>query len=226
MRSRARRGREFRRARPIREAFDLVLIVCEGEKTEPKYFKSLCRSLRLSTANVVVAGPECGSSPQSVVEYAVDQFKRRRDFDRVYCVFDRDQHPSFDAAVDRCRQLHLVNNSSKRCQFYAITSSPSFEYWIYLHFVESDAPVAAAGNKSSGDIMMSLLAEHMPSYRKAADEVFEKLKPELGEASRRAKRINERGYDNPHTKVVDLVQYLLRFRESSPEFPWVKTSLI
>ena len=42
----ARRG-------PRREPYDRVLIVCEGECTEPLYFQDLTAHYRLSTANML-----------------------------------------------------------------------------------------------------------------------------------------------------------------------------
>jgi hypothetical protein len=50
-----------------------ILIVCEGEKTEPSYFKALRVALRLQTAEVEVCGKECRSDPLKVVEYAIQR---------------------------------------------------------------------------------------------------------------------------------------------------------
>ena len=43
-------GLERRKAK--RESYDKVLIVCEGEKTEPNYFNELINFYKLNTANV------------------------------------------------------------------------------------------------------------------------------------------------------------------------------
>jgi len=225
MRYRARKGREVRSSRPVREPIDVVLIVCEGRKTEPLYFKALCDELKLSTANVIVTGEECGSSPKSIVEYAIRRFRESKEFDRVYCVFDRDRHPSFADAVSRCATARLTNSASKICRFQAVTSNPCFEYWIFLHYEDSDAPVVAAGGKSSGEVMLSKLKRHMPNYEKSMADAFHELKPSLKIALRRAIRINARGNDNPHTKVADLVQYLLKLRKCSTGFEWIDSVL-
>ncbi len=37
-----RRGKQLQRKVPKRKPYDRVLIVCEGEKTEPIYFEDLC----------------------------------------------------------------------------------------------------------------------------------------------------------------------------------------
>jgi hypothetical protein len=50
-----RRGPEtYVRRGPTREPYDVVLIVCEGAKTEPNYFKRLKLAYRLSNANIHV----------------------------------------------------------------------------------------------------------------------------------------------------------------------------
>ncbi|WP_435306157.1 RloB family protein [Pseudoxanthomonas sp. LjRoot125] len=109
MTSRARRGREVRVAREIREPIDVVLIVCEGAKTEPHYFASLRNELRLGTANILVLGEQCGSSPMTVVEFAIEKFRSSRDYDRIFCVFDRDGHPDYQAAIAKCDHEPVLN---------------------------------------------------------------------------------------------------------------------
>lgn len=80
------------RRRQRREPYDLVLIVCEGAKTEPLYFSKLRDALRLSHVNVRICGKECGSSPLSIVDYALSEFEREGEYDRIFCVFDKDRH--------------------------------------------------------------------------------------------------------------------------------------
>jgi hypothetical protein len=101
-RSRARSVSSYRRRLGIKQPRRCILIVCEGAKTEPKYFRSLCRAKRLSPVEVeVIEGDSCGSAPVSVVEYALRlRQERRRDvrrgvtkkleYDEVWCVFDQE----------------------------------------------------------------------------------------------------------------------------------------
>ena len=89
-----------RRRVPSREEYDRVLIVCEGEKTEVSYSRELLAYYRISTASVeVVHG---GSQPTTLVRKAKrsrkDEQRLGEKHDRIYCVFDRDEHPSFTAA--------------------------------------------------------------------------------------------------------------------------------
>jgi hypothetical protein len=85
----------------VRQPYDVVLIVCEGQKTEPAYFKGVGATYGLSSANVKVVPSDYGNDPVSVVEYAQEEYRKARDYDRVYCVFDRDGHANFDQAINR-----------------------------------------------------------------------------------------------------------------------------
>jgi len=66
----ARNARSFKRKRAKRAPYDMVLIVCEGEKTEPNYFRALVDDLQLNTANIVIAKNIAGSSPRTIVDFA------------------------------------------------------------------------------------------------------------------------------------------------------------
>lgn len=98
----------LKRQKARRAPYDRVLIVCEGAKTEPNYLKEIRDTYRLTTANIDICGDECGSDPRSVVNYAIKKFREDQDYDRVYCVMDRDKHETFDAAMDKLRQTRLV----------------------------------------------------------------------------------------------------------------------
>lgn len=110
-----------------------ILIVCEGSKTEPFYFKSMVSMLALRATSILVLGRECDSAPISVYEYAAKRYADDPDFDFVYCVFDRDRHATYDAACSAIR-----NHPSKILK--AIVSNPCFEYWILLHFIFTRSP--------------------------------------------------------------------------------------
>ena len=65
----AKAERELSRRKSKRSSYEKVLIVCEGEKTEPNYFNEQVNHYKLNSANVAVDG-KCGSSPKSVFERA------------------------------------------------------------------------------------------------------------------------------------------------------------
>ncbi len=126
-RARSAKGLQRRAAR--RDAYDKVLIVCEGKKTEPHYFHGLRNHYGLNTANVQVCG-ECGSDPNSVLSFAKQRYREEKDagdaFDKVFCVFDKDAHTNYDGA------LKAIATAQPRNNFVAINSVPCFEYWLLL----------------------------------------------------------------------------------------------
>lgn len=193
----------------MREPYSRVLIVCEGEKTEPIYFIELRDHYRLNTANIEIAGRECGSSPDRVVEYAKRRYKeeaREDPFDKVFCVFDKDCHESYARALDAISR-------EPSGTFEAIPSVPCFEYWFLLHYKYTTSPYEGiSGGNSPCDNLTSDLRTHIPEYGHGTSGLFFRLKDDLGTAKQRARRAlhqaREAGTDNPSTRVHLLVHYL------------------
>jgi hypothetical protein len=180
-----------------------LLIVCEGEQTEPNYFRSLRRHLRLQTVQVVVEG--IGKGHVSLVEDAIDRQRRDTDLDEIWCVFDVEtasDSQAFLAAVDKAR----------RNQFRLAVSNPAFEYWYLLHYIETDQPFRSA------DELRRRLKEYMPGYEKNCD-AFTLLPPNKhSEALTRAERLlrkhpSELEFPNPSTTVFELIKKLLLMSE-------------
>src|SRR6266481_22630 len=97
---RTRNSRSLRRRVGNRPPYDRVLIVCEGEKTECNYFEEIRQNARISSAHVVVLPTDLGTDPRKVVESAQDVFNQKdKAFERVYAVFDRDDHPHYETAI-------------------------------------------------------------------------------------------------------------------------------
>lgn len=189
-----------------------ILLVCEGEKTEPSYFKDMINSLRLS--NQVKIGSNNGSSPDKVVARAVELFDSSKSegdaFDEVYCIFDSDAHEHFNKAVSRLKEL---KKSGK--PFFDVVSVPCFEFWLLLHFGYTEKPYAAKGKKSVGDVLVSDLKtkEGFSSYGKGMKGIFSILISRMDAAIKNAKKLqeNSRGdgdYSNPSTQVHILVERL------------------
>lgn len=207
-RRKPRSAKSYRRKVASREPYDAVLIVCEGEKTEPEYLKGLQRVCRLSNANITIL-PADGSDPVSIFRHALKLFQRAEGaYDRVYCVFDRDGHVNYQQALDQVAKSPL----GKKGKFVAITSVPCFEFWVLLHFEYTAAPFAAAGGKSPCEKVIERVCTHFPEYQKAMNGVFEKLQPltdiAITHAARLAQHNHETGTSNPATMMHELVTYL------------------
>ncbi|MCY7294609.1 RloB family protein [Alteromonas sp. a30] len=207
----ARTANKQKRRDAQRSPYDRVLIVCEGEKTEPNYFKELIRCYGINSANVEVADSR-GSSPKNVLESAEKLAKRAskegNPYDRIYCVFDKDSHASYSATVEK-----LTNKQ----HFYACTSVPCFEYWLLLHFEYTTTPYHASGNRSICTQVIKKLKSHIPNYEKGNKKIFDDLETKLGTAIENAKKAlsaaNDIGEDNPTTHAHELVEYLINLKK-------------
>jgi len=201
-----KRATDIRERRDVRGKFyPRILIVCEGEKTEPFYFEALRGFYKLSRDSVEIAG--IGANPTSIVKIAEEKYKAsKRDgvtFDKVFCVFDKDSHADYHRAL-----AQLKNKEN----FEAIVSVPCFEYWLLMHYHGNTKPYQKAGNKSACDQVISDLTKHIPHYRKGERSVFGYVEKELATAITNAKNTlkaaQKSGTDNPSTKVHLLVEYL------------------
>jgi hypothetical protein len=115
-----------------------LLIVCEDEKFSVKYFKELCKDLKIENLVKVDDGRE-GSAPKSVLDRACKLVKSQdlEEQDTVYCVIDKDEHSTYAEVVRNFNSIIKTNLSEERVrsrpQFKLITSVRCFEIWILLH---------------------------------------------------------------------------------------------
>ena len=201
--ARPRRGRpptSYARRAPEREPYDVVLIVCEGEKTEPYYFEGLRRAWGLSSANIRVrfAG---ASDPLSLVQFALAEM-RSGDYDRAFCVFDRDTHAGFEQA----RQQITQSPEGREGKLQEIASWPCFEVWVLLHFIRTTRAFAAC------EPVIREIEKHYGEYAKGARKVFDALMDKIDVAIANADHLENHNRDtrtdNPATAIHTLIKYL------------------
>jgi hypothetical protein len=207
MRSQQRQWPAFRRRAPVREPYDVVLIVCEGRKTEPNYLEGLRVAYRLSSVNIRVIQPP-RSDPVSIVNFAIEQMREDQEYDRGYCVFDRDNHANFVRAI---RMLN-ISDLGRRGKLWAITSVPCFEIWLLLHYRYTSGAYSAIGEESACARVIRDVRQHFPNYEKGHKTVFAGMAPMLDQALTRAERLEKHNADtessNPATRMHHLVNYL------------------
>lgn len=208
-----------RRAEPILErlvaeltAKPSILIVCEGENTEPSYFNQF----RLSSAKVKSVGE--GYNTISLVNRAFE-LSQQGSFDQVWCVFDKDDfnEQDFNDAI----QIAKSNN------FGVAYSNQAFEYWLILHF--NDHQGGGMHRNDYNDKINSLLKPYKVKYdgngSKIVEEDFFELLDGIDEKTKnkrvdlaiaRAER-NDKQFDHTNpareessTTVFRLVQELLK----------------
>ena len=212
----AKAADNLKRRQSKRKSYDKVLVVCEGKKTEPNYFNELVAYYKINSANVDIDG-SCGSSPRSVFKRAVDlydiELKKGDPYDRVYCVFDRDTHETFDETVN-----NILSKNPKDI-FYAAISVPCFEYWLLLHFIYTTKPYVQTGNSSPGEEVLRDLLKVMPDYEKGSKGVFSILIDQLEYAKNNSLRAKNHamksGTDNPSTTVHELINYLQNIKDDT-----------
>ena len=214
-----RQQKQLARKQGRRASYDRILIVSEGSKTEPNYFREIRAAYRLHTANVEVRPSELGTAPIQVVQYAQALFEdgdrhkniQRRAFEKVYAVFDRDDHDSYHEALTLAASLDgkLRNDAKQPVAFQAIASVPSFELWLLLHFEDIQAPLHR-------DEVMRRLKLHIPGYDKGAGNAFAITGAHLSVATLRAERLSARFTAHtdpePFTAIVELVKLLTTLR--------------
>ena len=105
-----------------RKIIQRFLIVCEGEKTEPNYF----RGFHIPTT-VIIDIKGLGCNPSKLVERA-KELSKEEDYDQIWCVFDRDDWllEDFNNAIDEAK--------NKKLKIKVAYSNEAFELWYLLHF--------------------------------------------------------------------------------------------
>lgn len=102
-----------------REPRQRFLIVCEGERTEPNYF----RAFRVPGLVIEIKG--IAKQARQLVEEAI-RYRNQQPYDQVWCVFDRDDvlAAEFNDAIRFAKQEDMD----------VAYSNEAFELWYLLHF--------------------------------------------------------------------------------------------
>jgi hypothetical protein len=176
----------------------LLIIFCEGEKTEKQYFESsLFRNLRIQVK--VIESQGGFSSPKHV-------FERMKSYiagvdlepnDEYWLMTDIDRWP-----IEQLSDVFAKAIRGKRKANLAI-SNPSFELWLYLHFEEW-----STGN-CHAEYVEKALRKLLGSYNKSrlTIELFEgNVNSAVDRAKKMCTNTNERWPSNPGTHVYKVVE--------------------
>ena len=206
MMQRIRGARSYWRREPSLEPYDTVLIVCEGEKTEPGYLRAARQAYRLSSVNInIIQSP--GSDPMTIINYA-DSELIRNGYDRAFCVFDEIGHANFTAAMNKMGQL----DSYKHGKLRPIISCPCFEIWVLLHYIYTTRSFVGTGKSLPCESVIRELKKTYPTYAKNNPTMFSDLEDKLDDALNNAARLHKynvsSGSRNPSTEMHNLMTYL------------------
>lgn len=202
---------------PKREYY---LIVCEGEKTEPNYFKALKENLPKGVVDYIEIEGE-GKNTLTLIE----EVKRIRDrkengingrkFDHTWAVFDKDSFPAsnFDNAINKGEQLKRKVN----CAW----SNEAFELWYLLHLEFVNAPMTREDYKPRIEHWLTQRIGRPFKYAKNRIDMYDILR-EYGneeQAIEWAKSLDSQYVDfkfhthNPNTKLYILICQLNELKQ-------------
>lgn len=123
-------------------------IFCEGEKTEPLYFKEIAHTIANNAVyknlvKIIIEGT--GRNTTGIVEYAKN-FIVQNEISKssVWCVFDKDDFPDekFNQATQLAIQYTIQNDQD--VSYHVAWSNECIEYWFLLHFCYLDAAINRA----------------------------------------------------------------------------------
>lgn len=203
------RNRDRRSARrpAYRDPRPTILIVCEGQNTEPEYFTQFWKACKNPRVKVEPASEH--GAPLTLVRIARDlkraaerNAKREGDenlkYDEVWCVFDIDEHPH----VPEARLLAAEH------EIRLAISNQSFELWLVLHHRENPGA-------QHRDDLRRILKQFVQEYDKHINFVKHFMSG-YPDAKRRAKamcesaRADSEAGRNPTTNVYELTHEIER----------------
>jgi len=196
-----------------------VLIVGEGQQTEPNYFRAFRLESTVSERFSVTVKKGHGRSPEAVAKEAI-KYKRQAEnrgeyYDEVWCVLDVEGLGSrefLERAIIMAGQ-----NSIKLC-----LSNPCFEVWLLAHFVRESRA------HNGCDSVIGRLNPHWrrlcrQDYRKNDEQVYVRISDLTESAIDNARLVRETDHHdiadtadaNSSTEVYRLVGHLIGSIDSS-----------
>lgn len=191
------------------------LIVCEGEQTEPNYFKGLKKKINekygdkidVLIPNIEVRGT--GINTIDLVEYTERSVNySNKVYAQVWVVFDKDDFGD-----------EKFNEAIRKCRYSVAWSNPNFELWLLSHFKRIDRYISKEDvfkqlekefrknglgeyNKNDKDIFTKVTADGRLDFAIENCEYMENIN-KCGQASKR----------NPMTKIYKVVEDLKEYLE-------------
>lgn len=212
---------EQKRKINVRNKRKYYLIVCEGEQTEPNYFRSMKDDLPrgvLTYYQIDIEGT--GYNTQSLIEEALRLKKRyerenSRPIDRLWVIFDRDSFSAndFNNAVLRCENAKPETG----CGW----SNEAFELWYLLHFHYYNHRMSRKDYQQAIEENLKPGVGNNYKYEKNSTQMYLLLKEHgnMDNAIHYAKRLTEQysgrhdyADHNPCTMVWQLVEELMRLK--------------
>lgn len=197
-----------------------ILIVTEGSKTEPSYFRTLKSRHRLLSVEVSIEASD-GSDPHSILQSACNLREERHrvaksntriaPYDEVWIVFDTE-----GAQHHRHQQIPSVLAKASQKNVNVAWSNPCFEFWLLLHVSDRQKPYSDC--RAVNHDLKSV--DNLPGYSKSMDMAPFMERVQI--ACERAAKCNDERHqgesytNNPSTVVHRLVELLLANSRHQP----------
>jgi hypothetical protein len=195
----SRKSRSLQRKINTRKERATFLIVCEGEKTEPNYFRAFHGPIEVKAEGY---GYNTISLVRKAIEVREKEEREHHKYDQVWCVFDKNSFSDKD--------FNEAIILAKKHKIKSAYSNEAFELWYLLHFSYHQA------GTSRNDYGRMLSEKLNFNYRKNHPGMHEELQSMQADAIRHADMLlktynpHNPAKDNPCTTVHVLVQELLK----------------
>jgi len=179
-----------------------ILIVCEGTKTEPNYFKAFKADQEVFDAiDVQGTGYNTISLITEAIRLKNEAVQKNEPYIETWCVFDKDDFTidAFDKAIKMAEQNKI------KCAY----SIEAFEVWYLLHFSFFDSALLRS---HYNDKLSKLLNK---AYKKNDPGMYALLSTKQSRAIQNARKLYNKQYllplkdRNPITTVFQLVERLI-----------------
>ncbi len=208
-------NRGTKRNAPSKDPKQLIIIVCEGEKTEPRYLEEFAKSYG---NNLVALDIIDGAGvPRTIVEKAVEKNreqlrkvrKSKDSFDKfqVWAVFDVDEHPKVPEAKN------LADGHGIKVGI----SNPCIEIWGILHF---ERHTAFIDRKAAQSKLATLMTGY--DHNSGATFNFNEIRGEYDRAKTNARHLETRHKtggspidENPSSNLYKLLDEIIKYGRES-----------
>lgn len=190
-----------------------VLILCEGDQTEPNYMHGLKRLVYASRLFSVTVRSGRGGSAEAVVAEgakAKESAKRRGEaYDEVWCLIDVEsarERAAFERACSRA-----ANSDISLC-----ASNPCFEVWLLSHFERTGRSFIHC-DEVREQLSRWWRREFGVDYQKNDTQIHERVRGRIDDAVKNARWVRETHHRIEHciadcnsaTDVYRLVDHLV-----------------
>lgn len=165
-------------------------IFCEGEKTEPLYFRALKEDKYPEHRSIIVIEDTDKTTPVQLVEAAIKSKNTGLEGDEIWVVYDRESPAKYSD--------HLHQQARQKAEANGINigfSNVCFEYWILLHFQKKTTPYNSCAELEKNSDIKDLYQSIGLDYNKVQPGLYEKIKDKVETAIANAKKVNQQTMD-------------------------------